>query len=154
MHSNYNCFVEIKFSGGDVAIEVDGDGQKFRFLSGVGFVALPNFFFVLSNFYKSELNEALLDCYGNADYYSFSTDGKNMQINHISHYTEEEIYTYIFDLSQYVMAVDKGFSEYLQKLHEEGLLPLKNEDMSHPLSEKVVKAYSKFSSIINGHKTT
>ena len=153
MHTNYRCFVEIKFSGGDVAIEVDGDGQKFRFLSGIGFVALPNFFFVLSSFYKGELNDAQLDCYGNADLYNFSSDGKNIQIQHISHYTEEESYTYSFDLRQYAMAVDKGFSEYLQKLHREGLLPLKHEDMSHPLNEKVLKAYNEFSSIINGHKT-
>ena len=54
----YKCFIEIMFTGGDVSIEVVGDGQKFCFLSGIGFVALPNFFFVLSNIYKRELNEA------------------------------------------------------------------------------------------------
>jgi len=82
-----------------------------------------------------------------------SIDGKNIRITHLSHYTEEDIYTYVFDLRQYVMAVDKGFSEYLQKLHGEGLFPLKQEDMSHPLNEKVLEAYNKFSFIIHGHKT-
>jgi len=55
LNTDYTCFVEINLNGGDVTIEVDGEGQKFRFLSGIGFVALPNFFFVLSNFYKREL---------------------------------------------------------------------------------------------------
>ena len=85
MDTTYMCFVEIKFTGGDVAIEVIGEGQKFCFLSGIGFVALPNFFYVLSNIYKSEINEARLDCHGNADYYNFASDGKELHIEHISH---------------------------------------------------------------------
>ena len=149
MNTDYTCFVEINLTGVDVAIEVDGDGQKFRFLSGIGFVALPNFFFVLSNFYKRELFEVRLDCHGNADYYEFTSDGNSLQIEHTSHYTEEEKYNYTFKLKDYIMAVDKGFYKYTQQFYNDLKLPLEFCEMSHPLNKNVIKAYTEFSSIIH-----
>lgn len=149
MNTNYSCFVEINLTGGDVTIEVDGDGQKFRFLSGVGFVALPNFFFVLSNFYKRDLYEVRLECHGNADYYDFSSDGNSLQIEHTSHYTEQDKYNYYFNLKNYVKAVDKGFYKYLQQFYEDGKFPLEFYEMSHPLNKNVLKAYNEFSALIN-----
>jgi len=148
----YKCFIEIMFTGGDVSIEVVGDGQKFCFLSGIGFVALPNFFFVLSNIYKRELNEAWIDCHGNADYYNFSIDGNELHIEHISHYTKKSSYKYNFSLKQYMTAIDQGFYAYLQQLNREGILPLTSNDLSHYLNEKVIKYYNDFSLLINGNK--
>ena len=146
------CFVEIKFTGGDVAIEVIGEGQKFCFLSGIGFVALPNFFYVLSNIYKSEINEKGLDCHGNADYYYLPRHQHELHIEHISHYTEQDSYKYNFNLKKYMVAVDKGFYSYLQELNREGILPLTSHDLSHPLNDNVMKYYNDFSLLINGNK--
>jgi hypothetical protein len=137
--------------GRDVAIEVVGDGQKFCFQSGIGFVALPNFFLILSNLFKRELKEARLDCHGNADYYNFTIDGNELNIEHISHYTEQSSNKYNFNLNQYMIAVDQGFYTYLQKLNREGVLPLTSDEMSHPLNADVIKYYNDFSLLINGN---
>jgi hypothetical protein len=152
LDTDYKCFVKIMLPGGDVAIEVVGDGQDFCFRSGIGFVALPNFFFVLSNLYKRELNAARLDCHGNFDYYNFSGDGNELNIEHISHYTEQSSYEYNFNLKQYMIAVDQGFYAYLQQLNREGILPLTSNDLSHPLNENVIKYYNDFSLLIKGNK--
>lgn len=149
MNTDYNCIVEINLSGGDISIEVTGDGQKFNFQSGIGFVALPNFFFILSNFYKRELDEVQLVCHGNSDYYNLTSDGNSLQIEHTSHYTEDDKYNYTFNLKNYVMAVDKGFSKYLQQFYKDGKLPLEFYEMSHPLAPNVIKEYNEFSSLIN-----
>lgn len=51
MESNYKCFIDIRFSGGDIQFDVSSDKQLFSFKSGIGFVAIPNFFSTLSSLY-------------------------------------------------------------------------------------------------------
>ncbi len=51
MESNYKCFIDIRFSGGDIQFDVSSDTQLFSFKSGIGFVAIPNFFSTLSSLY-------------------------------------------------------------------------------------------------------
>ncbi|TQR14692.1 hypothetical protein [Psychrobacillus vulpis] len=150
MNTAYKCSVVINFTNGDVRIEVLGDGQKFSFISGLGFIALPELFLALSNLYKREANRSKVDYYGNYDYYYFSSDGTSLQVEHIAPYTDE-IFYYIFNLKQYVIAVDKGFSEYLQLHRREGSLPLNQEDRLNPLGGNVIKYYNEFSLLINGH---
>lgn len=58
MDSNYKCFIDIRFSGGDIQFDVSSDTQLFSFKSGIGFVAIPHFFLTLSSLYKGEISEA------------------------------------------------------------------------------------------------
>ena len=150
LNTDYKCDVIINFTNGDVFIDVLGNGQKFSFISGLGFIALPEFFLALTNLYKRETNNSKLDYHGNYDYYYFSSDGTNLQVEHISPFTDETFY-FIFNLKQYVMAVDKGFSKYLQHIQRKKLLPAyKEEDeIINPLGKTVIKFYNEFSSVIN-----
>ena len=144
MNPDYECLANVKLSGGDVWITVSGDEQTFIFSSGLGFVILPNLFSVLTTFYKGESRSAKLDCHGNFDYYNFTIDRTNIRIEHIGHYPEGKT-LYTFNLYKYLVAVDKGFREYLEKLHREGILPLQFEEIGHPLGKGVMEAYQKFS---------
>jgi len=51
MDSNYKCFIDIRFHGGDIQFDVSNDKQLFSFKSGIGFVAIPHFFSTLSSLY-------------------------------------------------------------------------------------------------------
>jgi len=148
MDSNYKCFIDIRFSGGDIQFDVSSDTKLFSFKSGIGFVAIPYFFSTLSSLYKREISEAQLDCHGNFDYYKFSSDGTNLFIEHISHYPEG-IFKYQFKLKEYMEAIDRGFQKYLQQLEREGILPLKNQEFAHPLGDDVLNAFYDFSSLLN-----
>jgi len=55
MNSNYKCFIDIRFSGGDIQIDVSSDTQLFSFKSGIGFIAIPNFFQRLPLYIKAKL---------------------------------------------------------------------------------------------------
>lgn len=147
MESDYQCFIDIRFSGGDIQFDVSSGTQLFSFKSGIGFVAIPHFFFTLSQLYKREIKEAQLDCHGNADYYKFSSDGITLYIEHISHYPKG-IYKYEFNLKKYLDTVDKGFQRYLKQLESEGILPLKTQEFAHPLGDDVLNAFYDFSSLL------
>lgn len=148
MNSNYKCFIDICFSGGDIQFDVSNDTQLFSFKSGIGFVAIPHFFSTLSSLYKGEISEAKLDCHGNFDYYIFSIDGINLVIEHISHYPDGK-FKYHFKLKEYIEAIDTEFQKYLQQLEKEGILPLKTQEFAHPLGDDVLNAFYDFSSLLN-----
>ncbi|ATP40003.1 hypothetical protein CSE16_08035 [Solibacillus sp. R5-41] len=148
MGSNYKCFIDIRLTGGDVQIEVSSDTQLFSFKSGIGFIAIPHFFSTLSSLYKGEISEAKLYCDGNSDYYIFSSDGSNLNIEHISHYPEG-VFKYQFKLKEYIKAICTGFEKYLQQLEKEEILPLKAQEYAHPLGDDVLTAFYDFSSLIN-----
>lgn len=150
METDYQCFIDIRFSGGDIQFDVSSDTQLFSFKSGIGFVAIPHFFFTLSQLYKKEIKEAQLDCHGNADYYKLSSDGITLFIEHATDYPKEEIYNkYEFNLEKYLEAVDKGFKRYLKQLEREGIFPLKIQEFAHPLGDDVLNAFYDFSSLLN-----
>lgn len=146
---DYKCSVSIKLDGGDVQIAVSDGDRMFTYISGVGFVALRQFFGVLTDFYYGSIDSYRLDNIGFYDYYIFSIEGNNLLIKHFSHeqYPEQEIYDYVFDYQKYVTAVKKGFSEYLQQLHQQGVLPLEVEDSSSPVSKEVLEFFHKLASI-------
>lgn len=146
--SCYTCLVDIDLSGGDIQFDVSTDTQLFSFKSGLGFMSIPNFLSTLSSLYKGELSEAQLDCHGNFDYYIFSTDGITLFIKHIGHYPEG-IFEYQFELRKYMEAIALGFQEYLKKVEQEGVLPLKTQEFSHPLSEDVLSSFNQFTSLVN-----
>ncbi|AVK85143.1 hypothetical protein C3943_17210 [Lysinibacillus sp. B2A1] len=148
MDSNYKCFIDIRFSGGDIQFDVSSDTQLFSFKSGIGFVAIPHFFSTLSSLYKGEISETKLDCHGNFDYYIFSSDGTNLFIEHISHYPDG-IFKYQFKLKEYIEAIYAEFQKYLQQLEKEGILPLKNQEYAHPLGDDVLSAFYDFSLLLN-----
>ena len=148
MDPNYKCFIDIRFSGGDIQFDVSSDTQLFSFKSGIGFVAIPHFLSTLSSLYKGEINKAQLVCHGNFDYYKFSSDGATLFIEHIGHYPEG-IFKYQFKLKEYIEAIDIGFKKYLQQLEKEGILPLKNQKIGHPLNDDVLNAFYNFSSLLN-----
>lgn len=148
MNSNYKCFIDIHFCGGDIQFDVFDDPQLFSFKSGVGFIAIPNFFLTLASLYKGEICEANIPCEGNFDYYIFSSDGIRLFIEHHGHYPEG-IFKYEFNLKDYMSAVCIGFREYLQELEREGILPLKNQEFAHPLGDDVLNAFHKFSALLS-----
>ncbi|MGE7949024.1 hypothetical protein [Lysinibacillus sp. NPDC093688] len=148
MESNYKCFIDIRFSGGDIQFDVSSDTQLFSFKSGIGFVAIPHFFSTLSSLYKEEISEAKLECHGNFDYYIFSSDGTNLYIEHISHYPDD-IFKYQFKLKEYIEAICTEFLKYLQQLEKEGILPLKNIEFAHPLGDDVLNSFYDFSSLLS-----
>lgn len=149
MNTDYRCDISINFTNGDVKIKISGNEQEFSFVSGLGFMALPEFFLALSNLYIKEVTRSKLEYYGNYDYYYFFSDGTSLQVEHINPYTDDILY-YIFNLQQYVMSVDKGFSEYLQHHQVEVNLPFnKEDDRLNPLGKTVIKFYKEFSSLIN-----
>jgi len=148
MESNYKCFIDTGFHGGDIQFDVSNDTQLFSFKSGIGFVAIPHFFWTLSSLYKGDISEAQLDCHGNFDYYIFSRDGTNLFIEHIGHYPEG-IFNYQFKLKEYMEAIDTGFQKSLQQLEKEGILPLKTQEFGHPLGDDVLNAFYDFSSLLN-----
>ena len=149
MDSNYKCFIDIGFEGGDIQFDVSDDIQLFSFKSGIGFVAIPHFLSTLSSLYKGEISEAQLDCHGNSDYYIFSRDGTNLLIEHNEHHLESTIFKYQFKLKEYMKAIDTGFQKYLQQLEKEGRLPLKTQEFGHPLGDDVLNAFYDFSSLLN-----
>ena len=151
MNSTYKCFVDIRLSGGDIQFDVSDDNQLFSFKSGIGFMAIPNFFSVLSSLYRGEITEKQIDCDGNFDYYLFSSDGTNLFIKHFDHYPEG-IFDYQFNLKKYIEAIQIGFQEYLQQLETEGVLPLKTQEFAHPLGNDVLHAFDDFSSLLNNKK--
>ncbi|WP_318617553.1 hypothetical protein [Sporosarcina sp. YIM B06819] len=146
MDANYKCSIDIRFNGGDIQFDVSDGMQSFSFKSGIGFVAIPHFFWTLSSLYKGDISEAQLDCHGNSDYYLFSRDGTNLLIKHIGHYPEG-IFNYQFKLKDYMKAIDTGFQKYLQQLEKEGVFPLKTQEFGHPLGEDVLNAFNVFSSL-------
>lgn len=148
MNTNYKCFIDIRFSGGDIQFDVSSDTQLFSFKSGIGFIAIPNFFSTLTSLYKGEISEAQIDCDGNFDYYIFFSDGGRLFIEHNGHYPEG-IFKYEFNLKEYISAVCIGFQEYLQQLGKEGILPLENQEFAHPLGDDVLHAFDNFSSILS-----
>lgn len=147
MDSNYKCFIDIRFTGGDIQFDVSSDTQLFSFKSGIGFIAIPHFFLTLSSLYKGEISEGKLYCHGNSDYYIFSSDGSNLNIEH-SHYPDG-IFKYQFELKGYIKAICVGFQKYLQQLEKEGILPLKVQEYAHPLGDDVITAFYDFSSLLN-----
>ncbi|MGD6857642.1 hypothetical protein [Bacillus infantis] len=147
MDSNYKCFIDIRFSGGDIQFDVSSDTQIFSFKSGIGFVAIPHFLSTLSSLYKGELSEIEMDCHGNLDYYIFSSDGTNLFIEHISHYPDG-VFKYHFKLKEYIEAIYTEFHKYLQQLEKEGVLPLKTQEFAHPLGDNVLNAFYEFSSVL------
>ncbi|MFB5089779.1 hypothetical protein PGC35_21820 [Psychrobacillus sp. PGGUH221] len=148
MESDYQCFIDIRFRGGDIQFDVSSDTQLFSFKSGIGFVAIPHFLSTLSSLYKGEISEAQLYCHGNSDYYKFTSDSANLFIEHIGHYPEG-IFKYKFKLKEYIEAIDTGFKKYLQQLEKEGILPLKTQEIGHPLGDDVLNAFYNFSSLLN-----
>lgn len=148
MDSNYKCFIDIRLDGGDVQFDVSSDTQLFSFKSGVGFIAIPDFFSTLASLHKDEISEAQIDCIGNFDYYTFSSDGTKLFIEHNGHYPER-LFKYEFNLKDYISAVCIEFQEYLQQLEKEGILPLKNQEFAHPLGDDVLNAFDDFTSILN-----
>lgn len=150
MDSGYKCNVKIFFESGDVQIDVSNEKQTFSFKSGVAWVTLPQYFSKLSQFYKGEIKEARLDCHGNSEYYNYSTDGINLIIEHVDNQDPKNLtFFYQFNLRKYLVAVDKGFKNYIEKLDNEGvIMPLKGLNMYHPLNEKVLNHFYQFSSLL------
>jgi hypothetical protein len=150
LSSEYKCLANIELDVGDVQITISGDEQVFTFSSGLGSVILPHFFKLLSSFYTEENSRTRLDSYGNGDYYNFVRDSSRIRIEYVRHHPGGRD-TFIFNLYQFVMAIDKAFNKLFKQLHREGIIPLKNEEFSHPLQD-VINAYNDFSSILNSRK--
>jgi|SRR5690606_4575955 hypothetical protein len=149
MDSDYQCFIDIGFDGGDIQFDVSDDIQSFSFKSGIGFVAIPHLLLTLSSLYKGEISEARLECHGNSDYYIFSRYGTNLLIEHNEHDLESTVFNYQFKLREYMDALDTGFQKYLQQLEKEGIFPLKTQEFGHPLGDDVLNAFHDFSLLLN-----
>ena len=151
MNTGYKSNVKINFRGGDVRVEVSDGKETFSFMSGIGSMALPEFFDTLSKLYKGDLTKEKLYCHGNGEFYNYSTDGIELTIEHVDdYYGQYDTVTYQFDLKKYMEAVDVGFTDYLYKLEQSGeIIPLKERNQFHPLNEEVLSYFYKFSALIN-----
>lgn len=153
MTKDYACKVEIELTGGNVRIEISGDHQTFEYISGVGFVALPRFFYVLEDLYLKKIDTARLDNIGYYDYYNFTCVDESIHIEHFSHEPEIHTYHYQFNLQKFISAVCEGFSEVLQQHQKEGTLSLQMEEMSSPLSKEVLTYFNKLLYLLKeGHE--
>jgi hypothetical protein len=112
--NEYTCKVEIELTGGNVKFEISGDHQTFEYISGVGFVALPRFFYVLEDLSLGKIDTARLDNIGFYDYYDVTRVDETLYIEHFSHEPENYTYHYQFNLQNFISAVCTGFSEVLQ----------------------------------------
>ena len=152
METGYKSYVKLNFINGDVKIEVSNEKETFSFVSGLGFIALPQFFDTLTKFYKGDMKKEKIYCHGNGEFYNFITDGINLIIEHVDdYYGQYDTAIYHFNLIKYMEAVDIGFTDYLNKLEQKGKsIPLIERGQFHPLNEEVLNYFDKFSALING----
>ncbi len=146
---NYKCNYDINFDNGDVQIKLDGDDQVIHFKFAIGFFSIPFFFAILLQLWSGQTKKVELDGFGISVRYRCSVVNDNLLINY--RYYEKGAYCtskYKFNLKHFVEAIDKGFSDYLKEQHSKGILPLKVEEYSHPLSRKVIEEYNQFSTAI------
>ena len=149
MDTGYKSNVKIDFTNGDVGIDVSNGKETFSFVSGIGSMALPHFFDTLSKFYTGDMTKEKLYCHGNGEFYNYSTDGIDLTIEHVD--DQYDTVTYHFNLRKYMEAVDIGFTDYVNKLEQEGkIIALKERDQYHPLNEELLNYFNKFSALING----
>ncbi|MFJ5770157.1 hypothetical protein [Psychrobacillus sp. NPDC093180] len=120
----------------------------------IAFVSIPSFFYVLLQLWNGKTNKTEIDGFGFAVRYYLTVEEKNLCIERLTFGENSQpiFYNYKFDFERFAKALDKGFSEYLQEQRNKGILPLKVEEHSHPLSKQVIKEYEEFSTIINEGK--
>ncbi|ATP40484.1 hypothetical protein CSE16_10735 [Solibacillus sp. R5-41] len=155
MENQYTCRFDIDFRNGDVEIKLNGEGQDIYFNFKIAFYSIPSFFFVLLHLWNGKTNKTEIDGFGFAVKYYLTVEEKNLCIEHLTYYKYDQppiTYNYKFDFEKFAKALYKGFSEYLQEQSKKGILPLKVEEPSHPLSKQVIKEYEEFSTIINEKK--
>jgi hypothetical protein len=139
----YKSKVEIDLDGGDVKITVLGDEQVFTFSSGLGSLILPEFFSLLSSFSSGKNSRGRLNSYGNSDYYIFVRDSARIRIEYVRHHPGGRD-NYVFDLYKFVIAFEKAFNKLIKQFRKEGVIPLKNKELSHPLDQNVLDAFVEF----------
>ncbi len=151
MKNDYQSGFDINFNNGDVEIKFSGDGQVIHFKFMIAFYSIPTFFYVLLRLWRGKTNKAELDGFGFAVRYNFTLEETNLLIEHLTadENGKHSTYNYEFDFNKFVTAIDRGFSDCLQEQYSKGILPLKVEEHSHPLSKQVIEEYKEFSSIIN-----
>ena len=117
----------------------------------IGFFSIPSFFEVLLQLWKGKTHKTDIDGFGFAVRYYLTIEEKNLYIEHLTYDENDQpvTYNYKFDFEKFAKALDKGFTQYLQEQSNKGILPLKNDEYSHPLSKHVIKEYKEFSTIIN-----
>ncbi len=154
MEHPYSCHFEIDYRYGDVEIKLNGDHQDIHFKFMIAFFSIPSFFFDLLRLWDGKTKKAEIDGFGFAVSYYFTVEEKNLFIEHLTKDENGQPNTnnYKFNFEKFVKAIDKGFSEYLQEQLSKGILPLKVEEHSHPLSKQVIKEYEELSTIINENK--
>jgi hypothetical protein len=108
-------------------------------------VILPQLFSLLSSFYSEKDSRARLNSYGTSDYYNFVRDSARIRIDYVRHHSGGRD-TFVFDIYKFVIAIDKAFSKLIRRLHREGVFPLKNDEIGHPLDRNVLDSFNQFSS--------
>lgn len=83
--------------------------------------------------------------------YYLTIDESNLYIEHFTYDESDQhiTYNYKLDFEKFAKALDKEFTQYLLEQSNKGILPLKIDEYSHPLSEHVIKKHEEFSTIIN-----
>ncbi|MBU0904729.1 MAG: hypothetical protein R3328_01275 [Planococcaceae bacterium] len=154
MEHPYSCHFEIDYRYRDVEIKLNGDHQEIHFKFMIAFYSIPSFFFVLLRLWDGKTKKTEIDGFGFAVRYYFNVEEKNLFIEHLTNDENDQPITknYKFNFEKFVKAIDKGFSEFLQEQLSKGILPLKVEEHSHPLSKHVINEYEEFSTIINARK--
>lgn len=151
MIKEYKSRWDIDFRYGDVEIALNGDGQEIRFTFMIAFFSVPSFFWLLLRLWDRKTDKFDIDGHGFAVQYYFNLL-ENLLFVEVLTYDENGQpirCNYEFDFEKFVKAIDRGFAEYLKEQRNNGILPLKREEHSHPLSKQVIEEYEEFSAIIN-----
>ena len=152
MENQYVCRFDIDFRLGDIEIKLNGDGQEVLFKFMIAFFSFPSLLFFLLQLWNGKMNKTEISSFGFAVRYYFTVEDEALLIEHSTYYDGEYITrNYKFNFENFVKAIDKGFSEYLQEQRSKGI-PIGVEEDSHPLSKQVIKEYEEFSTIINEKK--
>lgn len=150
MQTDYRCIFDINYQNGDVTIIFHGDQKEIRFTFMLAFFSIPTFFNQLLCLWKGKITKAELDGFGFVTEYHFTVVEMKLFIKHLTDYEagKYQTYHYEFDFEKFLKALEKGFSSYIDEQYENGRLPLRTEEFSHPLSPQVLKEFEDFSSTI------
>ena len=116
MENQYVCRFDIDFRLGDIEIKLNGDGQEVLFKFMIAFCSFPSLLFFLLQLWNGKMNKTEISSFGFAVKYYFTVEDEDLLIEHSTFPDGEPITrNYKFNFEKFAKALDKGFSEYLQR---------------------------------------
>ena len=145
MKNTLSCSVTIDLDGEDGEIIVSDRKQTLIISIGLSAITLRNFFSDLSDLYTYKKTKFKLEHYGSADYYLFVRDSNIVRIEQIRKPGGRDIYK--FNLTDFLLILEKEFQRFFAKLRKDGVLPLNQfqDDFMYPVNKDVTNSFYSFS---------